>query len=136
MQSANRPEIKPYGRVVAVCRIDGVDLQQTLVRQGLAFAYRRFSHDYVADEGAAAAKFLGLWASDVQRPAEFRAERSAFGDADPSCPIKGNISASGNIYHLPGSTHYAKTRISGARGERWFCSVAEAEQAGWRAAQG
>jgi len=38
----------------------------------------------------------------------------------------------GHIYHLPGQKHYAKTRISEGKGERWFCSEAEARAAGWR----
>lgn len=49
------------------------------------------------------------------------------------CDIKGNISGNGRIYHLPGSADYDRTRIDESRGERWFCSVAEAEAAGWRA---
>ncbi|HET8728194.1 MAG TPA: hypothetical protein VFO41_11835 [Alphaproteobacteria bacterium] len=47
---------------------------------------------------------------------------------DPACPIKGNISRSGNrIYHVPGGRDYAATRIDAGDGERWFCSEAEAE---------
>jgi hypothetical protein len=50
-----------------------------------------------------------------------------------SCNIKGNISATGErIYHLPYQRYYAVTRISLLRGERWFCSEAEARAAGWR----
>ncbi len=50
------------------------------------------------------------------------------------CRIKGNIGRGGvRIYHTPGSTNYAATRINTARGERWFCTAAEAEAAGWRA---
>lgn len=52
------------------------------------------------------------------------------------CDIKGNVSyTSGKrIYHVPGQEDYESTRISEARGERWFCSEAEAEAAGWRKA--
>jgi len=47
--------------------------------------------------------------------------------------IKGNISSSGaRIYHLPGSKYYDKTRINERDGERWFPSVIEAREAGWR----
>jgi len=49
------------------------------------------------------------------------------------CKIKGNIGGGGKIYHVPGSEAYAKTRIDESRGERWFCSEAEARAAGWRA---
>ena len=50
-----------------------------------------------------------------------------------SCPIKGNISSEGErIYHVPGGKYYYLTRISRAKGERWFCTEAEARAAGWR----
>jgi len=52
----------------------------------------------------------------------------------PSCNIKGNISLNTGerIYHVPGQQYYAETRISLEKGERWFCSEAEARAAGWR----
>ena len=54
--------------------------------------------------------------------------------APPSgtCRIKGNISGSGKIYHLPGSSLYDKTRIDESKGERWFCTEEEARATGWR----
>jgi endonuclease YncB( thermonuclease family) len=53
------------------------------------------------------------------------------------CRIKGNIGSSGNrIYHVPGSSSYNATRIDTAKGERWFCSEAEARAAGWRGPSG
>ena len=52
----------------------------------------------------------------------------------PGLLIKGNISSNGNkIYHTPSSPWYAQTEVDAARGERWFCSEAEALAAGWRA---
>lgn len=48
------------------------------------------------------------------------------------CLIKGNISANGKIYHVPGSPSYDSTRIDESKGERWFCTEAEARAAGWR----
>ena len=51
----------------------------------------------------------------------------------PACLIKGNISSKGErIYHPPGCKYYAATVIDPKRGERWFCSEAEAVAAGWR----
>lgn len=52
-----------------------------------------------------------------------------------NCLIKGNISPGGRIYHVPGSDSYDETRIDEARGERWFCTEAEAREAGWRPAR-
>jgi endonuclease YncB( thermonuclease family) len=50
-----------------------------------------------------------------------------------SCMIKGNISQNGRIYHVPGSPSYNSTKIDESSGERWFCTEAEAQAAGWRA---
>ncbi len=53
--------------------------------------------------------------------------------ATPGCNIKGNISvATGKkLYHLPGMRNYEATIIDLAKGERWFCSEAEAQANGW-----
>lgn len=122
-----------------------------MVRQGHAIAYRRYAEDYVAAEGEAKAAKRGIWAGTFQDPQDWRRERRAGGaetrpEAAPAapataaaggCQIKGNISAKGEkIYHLPGSSSYAKTRISEASGERMFCSEEEAKAAGWRAPRG
>ena len=52
---------------------------------------------------------------------------------DPRCNIKGNISwnSGSKYYHLPGMEDYFSTQIDVGRGERCFCSKAEAEAAGW-----
>ncbi len=57
--------------------------------------------------------------------------------AKPGCIIKGNISvATGKkLYHLPGMRNYEVTIIDLAKGERWFCSEAEAQANGWIKAQ-
>jgi hypothetical protein len=65
----------------------------------------------------------------------FLAAESGLVDAvtNGDCRIKGNISWSGErIYHLPGDEYYDATRINTAKGERWFCTEAEAQDAGWR----
>lgn len=49
------------------------------------------------------------------------------------CRIKGNIGSKGErVYHVPGGRFYERTRIDSSKGERWFCSEAEAHAAGWR----
>ncbi|MEJ8561079.1 thermonuclease family protein [Yoonia sp. GPGPB17] len=125
-----------YGRVVAQCSVNGQDMGQLIVYSGLAWAFRRYSETYDLDEKAAAIAERGLWAVEVAMPSEYRAAR-AVDDLAPqqNCAIKGNISSGGRIYHMPGQEHYARTRINPANGERWFCSRADAEAAGWRAAR-
>jgi endonuclease YncB( thermonuclease family) len=122
-----------YGRWLVTCRLGGRDLGQVLVRNGVAFAYRRYSAIYVSDEAKAQRDRRGLWAGSTEAPEAFRHADSA---VLQGCALKGNVSASGTrIFHAPGQKDYAATRIDAAKGERWFCSAAEAKQAGWRAAR-
>lgn len=97
----------------------------------------------IALVGAAVVGFAGAFGLLSQdRPA---GERSAFLDdsravtraaAAPAaeCNIKGNISVKNGerIYHVPGQEYYSETQISPGKGERYFCSEAEARAAGWR----
>ena len=134
--SCDQRDIDRYARVVAQCTVDGQDMGQLIVYSGLAWAFRRYSETYDLDEKAAAIAGRGLWAVDVQMPSDYRATQVADDPApNQNCAIKGNISSGGRIYHMPGQEHYARTRINPANGERWFCSRAEAEAAGWRAAR-
>ena len=98
-------------------------------------AYRRYSLDYVDEETDAQAARHGIWAGEFVKPWEWRrGKRLAANDNAPDqCRIKGNISRKGErIYHLPGGKWYDRTRIDPAKGERWFCSEAEARAVGWR----
>ena len=54
------------------------------------------------------------------------------GACSPSCNIKGNISKQGWIMFLPTDKGYDSVKIDTEAGEKWFCNLAEAEQAGWR----
>ncbi|WP_292320640.1 thermonuclease family protein [Mesorhizobium sp.] len=112
-------------------------------RAGQALDWPKYSNGgYAAQQGKAQAAKLGLWVGNFQTPWDWRAQHSddvqvpstpgfVFGNA--GCNIKGNISADGErIYHVPGQKYYSVPVISQAKGERWFCSEAEAEAAGWR----
>lgn len=126
-----------YGRDVARCRVKGRDAGQVLVQAGLAFAYRRYSMAYDLDEKAAFVRGIGLHGSQVENPAAYRRSHAAGRTPpNPNCAIKGNISRSGvRIFHRPGQADYDATGINPKKGERWFCSAAEARAAGWRAAR-
>lgn len=126
-----------YGRWIASCSADGADLGDQMVSSGNAWAFRRYSLDYVKTEEAARAGQLGVWQADTQTPWDYRSRKweSAVSSApSASCPIKGNINSKHEkIYHAPWSKDYAKTKIDTSKGERWFCSEGEALEAGWRA---
>ena len=128
-----------YGRVVAVCSVGGEDLNGWMVAEGWAFAYRKYSMRYLAEEMAAKVAKRGVWRGDVVAPWDWRrgkrlaATGTTVKRGGGGCSIKGNVSKGGKrIYHVPGGRFYDQTRIDTSRGERWFCSEAEARAAGWR----
>lgn len=126
-----------YGRVIGRCFQDDTDLNALLVNEGLAWAYRKFSDDYLAEEAEARSAERGIWQAETTPPWEYREqrwERAAAASPRPGCPIKGNISRGDDrIYHTPWSPWYDRVQVDEEHGERWFCDEAEAEAAGWRA---
>lgn len=131
-----------YSRIVADCRtMGGADINAAMVQAGWAVAYRQYGGDaFNAEEEAAREAGRALWQGAFAMPWEWRrgeriaSERKA--DGQPKgCPIKGNISSGGRIYHMPGQFAYGRTTIDTKAGERWFCSEGEALAAGWRAAR-
>ena len=124
-----------YGRIISVCEADGRDVNAAMVETGFAWAFTRFSDDYVREETLARSAGVGIWQAPTMTAWNYRALRwqVAQQEAPKGCPIKGNISSNGRIYHTPWSPRYSRTKLSVERGERWFCSEAEALQAGWRA---
>lgn len=124
-----------FDRTISVCFADNLNINSQLVSEGHAWAFRRYSEDFAAEEEAARAKRLGVWQADTQTAEDFRAERwhVAAQMAPEGCPIKGNISANGRIYHTPWSPWYDRTKVSLEKGEIWFCNEREALDAGWRA---
>ena len=124
-----------YGRVVGVCTADGSDVGARMVRSGMAWAFVKYSDIYVAPQNAAKAERKGIWQGAAQPAWEYRSARWVVAEqkSPEGCPIKGNISANGKIYHPPWSPWYTRTKVSTSKGERWFCDEAEAIAAGWRA---
>lgn len=125
-----------YGRTLAVCHAGEIDINADMVRQGLAWAFVKYSRTYVDVEAEARALRVGIWQGDAVPAWEYRARRWDVADdsAPRGCAIKGNVSRAGHIYHMPWSPWYDRIRLDKGRGERWFCSEAEAQAAGWRPA--
>ncbi|TJU72556.1 MAG: thermonuclease family protein [Mesorhizobium sp.] len=137
-----------YGRLVGNCnRADGRNVQKWLVEQGLALDWPRYSNGaFAAEQRTAKAAHRGVWQGRFDQPWDWRAENAgkvetvsdpstSVGLLDSGCNIKGNISSGGHIYHVPGQKYYDETRITSQKGERWFCSEADARAAGWRKAR-
>ncbi|WP_083450224.1 hypothetical protein [Luteipulveratus mongoliensis] len=74
--------------------------------------------------------------SSVPRKSQSAPRPASKSSSHTGCDIKGNIADDGEkIYHVPGQQHYDITKISLKKGERWFCSEADAVEAGWRKAK-
>lgn len=145
-----------FGRSVASCEIDGVDVSQWMVKNGWALSYVKYSQAYSADEKAAREARAGIWAGAFIAPWDWRvrnkktailgatkppenalaillASASGAKAPSPTCNIKGNVNRAGVcIYHTPASRWYAKISMKVSKGTRWFCSKEEAEAAGCR----
>ena len=61
-----------YGRVLGECFVNGESLSRYLVREGFAFAYRKYSDKFILDEEYAKSNRLGMWSMKFQFPWDYR----------------------------------------------------------------
>ena len=59
-------------RYIGVCFLKDVNLNQWMVKNGYAVAYRRYSKDYIRDEEYAKENNLGLWSGNFIHPEKWR----------------------------------------------------------------
>lgn len=134
-----------YDRLVARVVVGGVDVSETLVAEGLAWHYVRFSSDprLAAAESAARAARRGLWAdAKPVAPWDWRQRDRGTEPArnfapSPAGPATGGSAATGAlhgntsslVYHRPGCRHYWCARCT-----RSFDSGDDARSAGYRPA--
>jgi len=116
---------------------DDIFIAQYMVENGFAkaiptapdFEYKR----YLAQrENVAISGELGVWGNCEEMPKYFGNVRDMQIE-DPECVIKGNISTENptKFYFLPNCAPYSQIKIDAERGERYFCSEEEAEEAGF-----
>jgi len=110
---------------------DQIFVNDYLVREGYALASSfppdiKYQNMIVEAQKEAQENNRGLWSTCEGQNQTQQA-------ASSQCPIKGNISSAGEkIYHMPEQDFYEKTVIDENKGEKWFCTEAEATEAGWR----
>ena len=61
-----------YKRTLAECFVNKVSLSSYLVRNGYAFAYRRYSKKFISDEDFARTNNLGMWSMNFEYPWDYR----------------------------------------------------------------
>ena len=57
-----------YNRLIGVCSVEDVDLNEWMVERGHAMAYRRYSLRYVEQEAAARKARRGIWQGRFIKP--------------------------------------------------------------------
>ena len=70
--SCSRESKDQYGRTLAECFVGKESLSSYLVREGYAFAYRKYSDKFIADEEYAQSKGNGMWSMQFLFPWDFR----------------------------------------------------------------
>ena len=61
-----------YGRLIAVCFVGPININEQMVADGFALAYRKYSSDYVRAEILAKARKEGIWGTEFAPPWEWR----------------------------------------------------------------
>ena len=61
-----------YNRTLAECFVNDESLSRYLVRQGYAFAYRKYSKKFIKDEDYAKEKKMGMWNMKFLFPWDYR----------------------------------------------------------------
>jgi len=64
-----------YNRTLAECFVNGESLSRYLVRQGYAFAYRKYSKKFIKDEDYAKEKKMGMWNMKFLFPWDYRRKK-------------------------------------------------------------
>ena len=61
-----------YKRTLAECFVNNTSLSSYLVRRGYAFAYRKYSKKFIADEDYAKVNQIGMWSMEFDYPWDYR----------------------------------------------------------------
>ena len=65
-------DVDIYNRYVAICYVDEININQWMVKNGWAIAYRYYSKDYINEEEYADDNKLGIWKSKFIEPYLYR----------------------------------------------------------------
>lgn len=115
-----------YGRIVAMVYLDGLFINEIMIRQGYAdYSGRDVPGDPAVLETAekeAKEKQLGIFGP---------ASTQLINLDNPACTIKGNINHGKKTYLFSGCTDYGATIIEKHKGDQWFCTETAAKKAGF-----
>lgn len=120
------PKTDVYRRIMALVYVDGVLVNEYLIKNGFALSTREAGDE--TENIKAANDYARQNSLGVYGPECYQKE-----PPDPGCPIKGNVDdrTKAKEYLLPECRHYTKVIIERYAGEEWFCTEKEAKSAGF-----
>lgn len=143
--------VDDHGRLLRYVFLPSQDLMENdifvnayLLRRGFAQTSsqspnNRYDQYFISVREQALMQKQGLWdaCEDPMREYGQKAEKRREAHeppTDPNCTIKGNISTvgAGKTYSFPGCPTYAQTKIDARKGEQYFCTEKEAQEAGFK----
>ena len=120
------PVTDQYRRIVALVYLDRKLVNEMVIRDGYGFFTRAAeSATQVMQE---ANKYAREKAIGIYGPECYQKD-----PPNPKCAIKGNLDRDKKVwtYLTPGCSYYDVSIVEKFKGERWFCSEAEAIKAGY-----
>ena len=119
-----------YGRGLATCEVDGININRWLVREGWALSFVRYSREYYSDEALARQEHAGLWSGAFIAPWDWRSRNKgtvilgpvsvpidaqsillsrALAIEPPSgeCIIKGNVNRRAQVSVMPSGSRWS-----------------------------
>jgi micrococcal nuclease len=120
---------------------DNILVNDYVVRNGQALSVSsapdlRFRDLMASSQQIAMRENLGLWGECEYEPEYLKFREQGAEPPSENCIIKGNISERGygKTYLLPGCDNYNTVKIDLKKGEQYFCTEKEAQEAGFRKA--
>lgn len=113
--SCQQTDTDRYRRVVADCFVADENLNQWMVGQGWAVAWRKYSTAYVAAEDSARTAARGIWRGRFEMPWDWRAARR--GNASTTAPMP-------RLLQLAGQNRSCSPR-------KTFSAISSCEEAHW-----
>ncbi|MEM9354739.1 MAG: thermonuclease family protein [Pseudomonadota bacterium] len=121
------------GLPLATCFNNSVDVAAEMIASGMARASASYPSPYAGVEAKAKVEKKGFWRDQSEAPWSFRVRRlEAFKKtAARDCVFKAISDRGRKTLITPWSPWYNDVQVNLARGDRWFCSEAQAVSQGW-----
>lgn len=116
-----------YGRVIAQAYVNGMHVNNFMIKNGFAESTRQ------AGEETANIKIANEYARE-KKAGIFSSSCFQETPPDPKCAIKGNVNdraVNEKYYFTPNCRHYSKVIVKKSFGDNWFCTEREAQKAGF-----